>query len=185
MAEKRSEVVHAEDDRAVAARREPDEGAALTRGDRPEVRVDVVDEVVRDVGLPVPAGAPVQVLGVRVSAAGTLRLDEDRGLPAASRSPASHLFPAYVVETGGQAVQEVDDRIARRSALVARRQEDERVHPAVESRRMEAHGERKRVAPSRGGRRARRRQRAQAATAMTSASVFERTPRGVEGNPPG
>ena len=77
---KAGEVVDAEDDCAVAARRETDESAALARGDRAEVAVDVGGDLARDVVLPVVARPPVQILGVRVLAARALRLDENRRL---------------------------------------------------------------------------------------------------------
>ena len=66
------------DHRAVSACGEADDRAPAPGRNRAEVTVDVVHDVTRDRRLPVPPGAPVEVLGVGVSVASALGRDDDR-----------------------------------------------------------------------------------------------------------
>jgi hypothetical protein len=74
----RLQVVERQKRRAVAAGREADERAAAPAPDRAEVPVDEARQLAADRRLPVPPGPPVEVLGVAVVVARTLRRGEDR-----------------------------------------------------------------------------------------------------------
>jgi hypothetical protein len=131
-------VVEGEHDGAVAAGGQTDERAPAPRGDRAVVGVDVAGELGGDGGLPVAAGAVVEVLGIRVGGAGALRGDDDR----AAAEPLERAGDEVERAVGGgrrrQAVQEVDDREAGVRLAVAGRQVDGEAKLAAERGRAVA-----------------------------------------------
>ena len=108
-----SRCVQREMHRAVAAGGDADERAAVRDANRAvDARRRSRGELARDRRLPVVAG-PVEVLRIGVAVGRALRRDEDRRAARPSSACSTKADAAVVRSAGGQAVQEVDDGIAR------------------------------------------------------------------------
>jgi hypothetical protein len=121
------QVVQDERDRAVPARGKPDDGPGASVGDRPIVGVDIGRKLLRDRPLPVAARTPVEVLRVCVVVVGPLGRDQDRLRAKASERVAQEADVSVGVRGRGQAVKEVDDRVATRGVVISGRQQDDEV----------------------------------------------------------
>ena len=131
------QVVKGERDRAVAARREPDQGTRPAIRNRPEVGVDVGRELLRDGPFPISTRPPVQVLRIRVVIPRRLRGDEDRPAPQAGERVLQEADIAVRLRGRGQSVQEVDNRVAEVAAGVTGGKQHDEAYPPANGSRLE------------------------------------------------
>ncbi len=124
------EMVEREQEGAVPAGGEPDQGSAGPAANRPVVRVDVGRKLLGDRGLPVASGAPVQVLGVGVTVPGPLRGDHERAEAALLQRGGDESEGAEGVARGREAVEVVDDGVAAAGLVPGREVDGEAELPA-------------------------------------------------------
>ncbi len=137
----------------VAAHGQPRDGPSFTARDRPEVPVDVADDVLDDVVLPVVPLAPFVLGPVDVPGVTHVRHDDDQVfVEAGVEGRAVGEAPRRVVLR--QAMQQVQHRVALGRCRVIVRQQDVVLHGPVDRRTLEL--DRLEFA-LRGGRRADRR----------------------------
>ncbi len=135
---KRAEMMEAEQHRAVPAGRDADNRTASARPDCAESRVHEARYLDGDCGLPVATWAGVEVLGVRLAVARTLDCNDDRVSPERRHRPPQEVGVLVRDGRSGQAVEEVDNRVAPRRRPVAGRQIDAKPDLVVERIRPEA-----------------------------------------------
>jgi hypothetical protein len=131
------EMMQREYHRPVASGREADDRPPFAAADRPEVAVHVPDHVAGDRRLPVPAGAPVEVLRVGIVVSSSLGRDDDCLTTARDQGPSEEVRPAIRGARGRQSMQEVHDRITPAAAVVVGRQVDGQLEPSFDSARVD------------------------------------------------
>jgi hypothetical protein len=115
-------VVKGEQHRAVPAGREADERATAPIRDRAEVPVDVGRHLLGDRRLPVPPGAPVEVLRITVAVARTLGCHQNRARAQAVEGAREEADVTVGNRRCRQAVEEVDNGVALVAGVILRRQ---------------------------------------------------------------